>query len=318
MIGNTYKKFALENGLTVSNGVAYGSLRGYAASLFEGGGWKAVVFSVRFSDPARRVELMDLVDSIGDRQLYKTYRVNRLGITDRMIQIQFHDNPGTMKKIAAFLDWFIPLLDAHGASKVNFCAECGLEIQDGEWIMVDGVCHHVHGTCGEKIQRQIEEGNQREKEERTGSYLSGIIGAFLGAALGAIVWAVILYIGYIASLGGLVIGFLAEKGYSLLKGKQGKGKIVILIFAILFGVLLGTFLPDVFVLVGMINGGELPGATIGDIPLVIFYTLLGDGEYLRGVLANMGAGALFAGLGAFALLRRTSKEVADTKFVKLS
>ena len=77
MIGNTYKKFAQENGLTVSNGVAYGSLRGYAASLFEGSGWKAVVLSVRFSDPARRVELMDLVGNMGDRQLYKTYRVNR-------------------------------------------------------------------------------------------------------------------------------------------------------------------------------------------------------------------------------------------------
>ena len=318
MVGKALKNLAAENGMRVSNGVAYGSLRGYAATLSEGSGWKRIDFSVRFSDAVKKTEFMDAVGSVGDQQLYKLYRVNRFAVSERIIQVWFHDNPGTMKKLMAFLDWFIPLLDTYGAAKANFCAECGLEILEGNWIMVDGVCHHVHDACGEKIQRQIEEGNQREKEERTGSYLNGIIGAFLGAALGAIVWAVILYIGYIASLGGLVIGFLAEKGYSLLKGKQGKGKIVILIFAILFGVLVGTFLPDVFVLVGMINGGELPGATIGDIPLVILYTLLGDGEYLRGVLANMGAGALFAGLGAFALLRRTSKEVADTKFVKLS
>ena len=100
--------------------------------------------------------------------------------------------------------------------------------------------------------------------------------------------------------------------------KQGRGKIVALIFAILFGVLAGTLLADVFVLINMINGGELPGAMLSDIPLIIFYTLVGDAEYLRGVLANMGMGALFAGLGAFAMLRRTSKEVADTKFVKLN
>ena len=318
MIGNTYKKFALENGLTVSNGVAYGSLRGYAASLFEGGGWKAVVFSVRFSDPARRVELMDLVGNIGDRQLYKTYRVNRLGITDRMIQIQFHDNPGTMKKIAAFLDWFIPLLDAHGASKVNFCAECGLEIQDGDWIMVNGMCHHVHSACGEKIQREIDSDNQRVKEERTGSYLSGTLGAFLGAALGAVLWAVVLYAGYIASLVGLVIGFLSEKGYNLLKGKQGKGKIVILILAVLFGVLAGTLAADVVTLGSMIRAGELPGLDASHIPALMIYMLFGNPEYLRATLSNVGMGLLFAGLGVFALLRRTSKEVADTKFVKLS
>ena len=318
MIGNTYKKFAQENGLTVSNGVAYGSLRGYAASLFEGSGWKAMVFSVRFSDPARRVELMDLVGNMGDRQLYKTYRVNRLGITDRMIQIQFHDNPGTMKKIAAFLDWFIPLLDAHGASKVNFCAECGLEIQDGDWIMVNGMCHHVHSACGEKIQREIDSDNQRVKEERTGSYLSGALGAFLGAALGAVLWAVVLYVGYIASLVGLVIGFLSEKGYNLLKGKQGKAKVVILILAVLFGVLAGTLAADAVALAGMIHGGELPGIVVGDIPVLMLNMLLGDPGYLRATLSNVGMGLLFAALGVFALLRRTSKEVADTKFVKLS
>lgn len=318
MIGNALKKLANENGMTVSNGVAYGSLRGYAATLSEGGGWKRIDFSVRFSDAVKKTEFMDAVGSLTDQQLYKLYRVNRLAISERIIQVWFQDNPGTMNKLMAFLDWFIPYLDTYGASKADFCAECGLEITEGNWIMADGICHHVHGACGEKIRRQIEEGNQREKEERTGSYVTGAVGAFLGAVLGAIVWAVILYIGYIASLGGLVIGFLAEKGYSILKGKQGKGKIVILIFAILFGVLLGTFLPDMFVLVGMINSGELPGATLGDIPLIIFYTLLGDGEYLRAVLANIGAGALFAGLGAFAMLRRTSKEVADTKFIELS
>ena len=317
MIGNTYKKFAQENGLTLSNGVAYGSLRGYAASLFEGGGWKAIVFSVRFSDSARKAELLDAVGSLGDQQLMKLYRVTKFAVSDKMVQIIFHDNPGTMKKIKAFLEWFVPLLDTYGASKVNFCAECGLEILEGDWVLVDGVCHHVHSACGDKIQRQVEADNQRVKEDRTGSYATGAVGAFLGALLGAVVWALILYLGYIASLGGLVIGFLAEKGYSLLKGKPGKGKIVILIFAILFGVLVGTLLPDVFVLVGMISGGELPGAMLGQIPLVIFYALVGDPEYLRGILTNMGMGALFAGLGAFALLRRTSKEAADIKFMKL-
>ena len=38
MIGSGLKKLAQENGMTVSNGVAYGSLQGYAATLSQGRG----------------------------------------------------------------------------------------------------------------------------------------------------------------------------------------------------------------------------------------------------------------------------------------
>lgn len=49
MIGSGLKKLAKENGLRVSNGVAYGSLRGYAATLSEGSGFKQIVISTKFS-----------------------------------------------------------------------------------------------------------------------------------------------------------------------------------------------------------------------------------------------------------------------------
>ena len=38
MIGSALKKMARENGMTVQGGVAYGSLRGFAATLSEGSG----------------------------------------------------------------------------------------------------------------------------------------------------------------------------------------------------------------------------------------------------------------------------------------
>lgn len=318
MIGKALKKLAAENGMTVANGVAYGSFRGYAATLCEGSGWKRIDFSVRFSDPARKAQFLDAVGNVGDQQLYKLYRVNRFAVSERVIQIWFHDNPGTMKKLLAFLDWFIPLLDTHGASKANFCSECGLEILDGHWVMVDGVCHHVHSACGEKIQREIDSDNQRMKEERTGSYASGALGAFLGAALGAVLWAVVLYLGYIASLVGLVIGFLAEKGYDLLKGKQSKGKIVILVLAILFGVLAGTLAADAFILAEMIHGGQIPGAGMTDIPALILFLFADSPEYLRETIGSMGLGLMLAGIGVFRRLRKAGLEVSDTKFVKLS
>lgn len=318
MIGSGLKKLANENSMQVSHGVAYGSLRGYAATLSEGSGYKMIVFSVKFSDSVKKTEFMDQVSSLGQKQLYKTYRVNNLGIADRTIQIVFHDTVGTMKKIYAFLDWFIPLLQQSGAAGANICPECGCEITDGSWIMVDGVCHHVHTSCADKIELAIESSNEQEKQERTGSYLTGAVGAFLGATVGAAVWAVVLFLGYVASIVGLLIGWLSDKGYTLLKGKQGKGKVAILILAIIFGVLLGTVVPDIVTLVGMINSGELYGLTYGDIPFMIALVFMEDPEYRAATIGNILLGLLFAALGVFALLKKANQEVSGTKFIKLN
>ena len=139
----------------------------------------------------------------------------------------------------------------------------------------------------------------------------------LGAALGAIVWAIVLSFGYIASLVGLLIGFLAEKGYNLCKGKQGKGKIAILILAVVFGVVLGTLLAESYGLFDLINSGMVSGLEISDIPETILYLLVNDGEYLGIVLKNVAMGLFFAALGVFALLRQTGKDLSGYQFVDL-
>ena len=121
-----------------------------------------------------------------------------------------------------------------------------------------------------------------------------------------------------ASLVGLLIGWLAEKGYTLMKGKQGKGKIVILIFVIILGVLLGTLLPDIVSVAQMISAGELPGFTYGDIPLVIMKVMEVDAEYMSGTLGNAGMGLLFAALGVFSLLRKTKQDITGVTITKLN
>lgn len=314
MIGSALKKLAKENSMKVAKGVAYGSLRGYAATLSEGAGWKQIVFTTTFTDPAKRTELMDLVSSTDVKKLY---RVQNLGIGPRSVQVIFHDNPGTMKKIMAFLDWFLPLLQEYTATGVNICTECGCEITAGRWALINGVAYHFHDSCAQKAAREVEGSNTRRAEADNGSYLLGTVGALLGSSLGAVLWAIVLNMGYVASLVGLVIGWLAEKGYNLLKGKQGKAKVLILIIAIVFGVLLGTFGADAFTLVGMINDGEMGGLTMGDIPMIISVLLAEDAEYRSAVMSNILMGLLFAGLGVFALLRQAGKAVADEKYIDL-
>ena len=314
MIANTFKKFAKEYGMQVDKGVAYGTLGGYTATLNEGSGWKQIVFATAIPDSVKAMELQTQLNGV---DLRKAYRVTELNIAPKFIQVMFHDNPGTMKKIRAFLEFFLPMLEQAGAVKANICPECGCEVIGGCWKLVGGVAYYMHTACADKVCREISEEEEQEKQERTGNYFTGLIGALLGSAIGAVLWSVILYFGYVTSLVGLVIGFLAEKGYNLFRGKQGKGKIVILILAILLGVLVGNFGADVITLVQMISAGELEGFVYGDIPMLILVILLEDSEYMMATLSNIGMGLLFAGLGVWGLLRRANAEVSGTKVVDL-
>lgn len=314
MIGSGLKKLAAEYGLRVDRGVAYGSLQGYAATMCEGSGWKQIAFCVSFADPAQKTLFLDAMNGTDVR---KTYRVTNVGVTANAIQITFQDTVGTMGKIRAFLHWFLPLLQQYQASTYNICPECGMEITNGKWMLMNGIACYMHAGCAQNAALAVDHENTRRKFEDTGSYLTGAIGAVLGALLGAVVWAVVLLGGYVASLVGLLIGWLADKGYNLFMGRKGKGKIVILIVAIILGVVIGTIGADVITLVQMIGDGELPGITVADIPLVLQVTFQENAEYRSATLSNVGMGLLFAALGVYYIVIRAGKEVADKKIVEL-
>lgn len=314
MIGSGLKKFALEHGMKVDRGVAYGSLLGYAATLCEGSGYKQIVLTTKFPDPDK---LQWLQDQLNRKNVTREYRVQNISFAPDAVGIVFTDNPGTMKKIEAFVEWFFPLLQESCATGVDICGECGGELMDSCWILVGGAAYHVHTACAERIKRDLAEEQTQQKQERTGSYPMGLLGALSGSVIGAIVWAIVLNLGYVASLVGLLIGWLAEKGYNLFRGKQGKAKVAILVIAVIVGVLLGTFGADAFTLISMMNRGELPGLTVADIPYMIVLLLAEDAEYRGGMISNILMGLLFAGLGVFAMLRKASREVADVKVIDL-
>lgn len=313
MIGSGFKKLAAENGMKVSNGVAYGSLRGYAATLTDGSNCKQIVISTKFEDPEK---VQQLQAALNQKNIAREFRVQNLIFAPAGIQIVFTDNPGTLKKIAAFIDWFFPLLDSHGAQGVNVCSECGGQITGGCWKLVNGVACHMHEGCAEKVRAQLSAEDADRKSSAAGSYATGLLGALGGSLIGSVLWAIVLNLGYVASLVGLVIGWLAEKGYNLLRGKQGKAKIAILILAIVLGVLVGTFAADVFTLVEMINNDELL-LTYGEIPSFLMTMLTEVEEYRSAVISNILMGLLFAALGVGALLYKAGKAVADNKFVDL-
>ena len=314
MIGSGLKKLAGEYGMKVDRGVAYGSLRGYAATMCEGSGYKQITFSTTFSDPVQKTVFLDAMNAVDMR---KTYRVMNVAVANNGLQFTFQDTVGTMGKIREFLAFLLPLMQQYQASTYDICLQCGQPVTDGKWMLKNGVASYLHAECARQAVLTTENGNARRKYEDTGSYVTGTIGAFLGALVGAVVWAVVLLGGYVASLVGLLIGWLSDKGYNLLRGRKGKGKVAILILAIIFGVVAGTVGADVIALVQMIGAGELEGAAVGDIPLILWLTFLYDGEYRAAALGNMGLGLLFAALGVYYIVIRAGKEVAGDKIVEL-
>lgn len=310
MIGSGLSKFATKQGMKVSQGVAYGSLMGLAVTLSEGSGYKQMVIATKFSDPAQQVALQESLDP---KRLQKVYRVTNLQIATGRIIVTFHDTIGTMDKIIAFTEWFMPLLHQHSATGADICSECGQSITDGCWKLINGTAYHMHELCAQKVLWDIEQSQQQRQDEDDGNYVTGTIGALLGMVIGAVVWGFVLAAGYLASLVGLAMGWLSAKGYDLLKGKQGKGKVAILIVCVLLGVVLGTALGEGISLYSAIADGALPGYTVWDVPGILFAMFTYSSEYRMGVLGNMGLGLLFAGLGVFALVRNTAKAVSGTK-----
>lgn len=314
MVGSGLKKLAKENNMTVSKGIAYGALGGFAATLSEGAGYKLIVFSTHFDDPVGRANVMD---ALATGNIQKAFRVDSYAVKAKTIGIHFLDNPGTMKKIGQFLDWFLPLLRENGASPADICPECGMPVTDGQWCSIDGTAHFFHRPCAARVQRQLEQEHETRLREDNGSYTTGLLGALLGAALGAVIWGIVLNMGYMASLVGLLIGFLAERGYRLLRGRQGKGKVVILILSVIFGVVLGTFLGEALGVYQLIQSGQAGALQVSQIPLLIYAVLVEDAEARQSVMLNILSGLFFAGLGTFSVLRQAGQEVSKTKFITL-
>ncbi len=307
MIGSGLRKLAAANGMKVEHGVAYGFLRGYATTLSEGSGIKTMVLSTRFADSAARYAFTEKIQAMG---LDKEYKLNALEVQEKLIRVIFLDTIGTMKRIEGFIEVFFPMLDQHGASHSDICPECGMMLTDGRWKLVNGIAIYVHEACGERIRSTIETNNQERLS--TGNYFTGAIGALLGSVIGSVVWTILAVIGYIASIAGLLIGFLAEKGYSLLGGKKGWGKLVILIIAVILGVVVGNLACEVYYCV------TEAGFSVGESITAVLVLVMLEPEVRSTFIINTLLGLVFAALGVFGIMRATKNEAKGAKYIDLN
>ena len=303
MISTGLKKLALENGMKVANGVAYGTFRDYSVGFWDGSGTKSMIVCTKFADADGQ---SNFEAGLGRLQAPKEYRVRELNVLDEGIVIVFNDTVGTLKKMNEFFDVFFPLLDSCGATHADVCSTCGQSFDGSEqWVLVNGVPLKLHRACRDRMQADIRREKTAAEENDTGSYGSGAVGALLGSVAGAIVWALIFLLGRIAAIGGIVIAWLSAKGYDLLHGKQGKGKIVIVLILSLLGVLLGTFGGYYAEIVKEIVSGELAGYTVGQVPGLIATLFLLSPEFKAEFIKNLAIGFVIAAVGIFLILKNT-------------
>ena len=65
----------------------------------------------------------------------------------------------------------------------------------------------------------------QDAQEKKGSIIGGFIGALIGAMIGAVVWAAVGMLGYVASIVGFVIAFLADAGAYFVGLRFGRHKL---------------------------------------------------------------------------------------------
>ena len=145
-------------------------------------------------------------------------------------------------------------------------------------------------------------------EESRGNVIMGILGAAIGALIGAVVWALVGMAGYIVSLVGLLTAFLADKGYDLLHGRQGKIKVAVLLICVILAVLLGNA-GTVAVQLHQVYQEEY-ALYIGEAAFfrLTLPVLMKDGDFIGAIVKDSALGLFLAILGCIGLVANAGKK----------
>ena len=315
MVGTGIKKFAKENNWQIKNGIAFGVYRGYMMSMQEGAGWKSLSIAARLENEDTVKSAYELLN---DKDIMKDYRITGSQVSATSVYITFLDNPGTMKKMFAFMDSFCDGLDSFGVKGANYCSSCGQELYGSNAVpaVMNDVVFLLHESCMNKDDEIMN--TTKEEKAKEGSTLLGSIGAFVGALVGAIPWAVAYYFGWFVGWFGFVIGLAAKKGYELLQGKESRAKGFIVIVA----TFIGTFFAEsIALMVGMGIAWSQEGIEfyLLDIVYSYFYALVTDSEVLMAVLTDVALGLVFAVLGIWSVVKDIFKTTGKkaNRFIRL-
>ena len=259
-----FRKFAIENGLTVDYGYMYGKYKDFFISLKETLGSTKMLYIL--TDLGSKPEELKQVLSVFNEEELPEYCITDMKRDARYIQFTFELVGDRVSLIVRFLDKFIEsYLNLHNGEKpIIECPICKKPILDNEEtsiVDIAGILSPMHVSCYEnKKEEKKKELVMKEKQE-TGSKTRyhGIAGAIL---FGFIYFALlivsffftqfilknaesgdtfIMIIQYLPSLVAFAGAPLISLGYDKFKGAKGATKYVVVLWITIIMTLLGTF-----------------------------------------------------------------------------
>lgn len=311
MTGRELQIFAMDNGLQMEYGRAYGFLRGYCVTMWEEAGKLVFVVATRFCE---KDEWKSLAKKLKTPSAEKKYRIHSIDVREDRIRVRLKGKLGKDIKLLSFMDWFFPLLEQHGACGQDVCPHCGRALTEGQWKLIKGIAVYVHEACGRELRSKMQQDLQKHKD--SGSYRKGALGAALGALAGALIWALITMLGYKAYIVGFLTVLLADRGYVFLKGKENRGKILILALAVLLGIVIGDVLGNVLIIIRDFRSYDLP-ITFSDSWKMLYGSIAGNMGSRRTLTFEILIGLVFAAVGAVSLFLREKSEYMIPNYADL-
>ena len=304
-MGMNTNKLAKITGFSTHGAIAYGSMNGisFNAIIADMTGICTITCFIKREEGINLASINAFLEA--NHRKYKNARAAFNGMAVAVTIPNFIKLNAQL--ISEFLHEFSQFLrdNNYYSSGCNHCGktdDLGYTLQGGQIIEICADCH-------DKISHEL--ADIKHERETAGSYMTGAIGAILGGILGIIPWILLDQIGFIASISGLIMGFLAQKGYLILRGKRGRGMLIIIAAVLIVftyvAVLINQTIYDYTYLI------EEGYADVSAIRL-FFLEITFPFDYMNydvgSIWGQLGLGWLFAALGSFSILRdvyRTGK-----------
>lgn len=272
-----FKKFAIDNGLTIDYGYMYGKYKNFYISLKESLGSMKTLYII--TNIGKNKEDLKEVFKVYSEEEIPTYCITDMKVLDTSIQITFELDNSKSDLIVEFLDKFIASCNEKLGEHITYCPICKQKItNDDKVAIIDiaGILTPAHENCYDKGKEQVkEEVIKKDKEinKDTKGYKNGLLGAILYGLIYMAILIILFFFmqfilihsdsgtnvaifQYLPVLAALSACPIVYTGYDTFKGKKGTTKYIIILWVVIISTLLGTFLGFVASLLVLDTGNS--------------------------------------------------------------
>jgi len=310
MIGSGIKKFGTANNLRIIKNNMVGVYKGYYINLDEGMGYKRIIIAAYLKDSGELVQ--QLRNDVF--QMAKMYFQNLI-YDDYYIEFDFKDTFGLNKKYYEVLDYVLDKLNENNVLGNGYCTYCGEKLDENNYSMAEmtPVIMPVHNDCINKFNEKVGKVRSMIKQnddDNNRTYIKGIFGALLGGVVCTIPWIIIYLLGYVASLGALLVGIGAAFGYKKLGGRSGNLEMPLIMFTTVIALFIGFFFSycaEIYFF------SEIPGITISETPYIFIEAMKTIPEYSSAIIKNTLMSLLFSAIGMIAFFSYLKKRTVNVR-----